>query len=121
MSSSLYDKYGGFATVSNLVHDFYDRIGQTPELDSYFEGVNMSRLISHQTKFLCMALGGPADYTGRQLSAAHKSLSITPAHFDLVAEILQETLEDGGVEEDDINAIMGIVGSTKEDIVAKAA
>ena len=116
--ANLYDKYGGFRTISRLVHDFYDRIGDTPELDSYFEGVNMKGLIDHQTKFLCQLLGGPSDYSGRQLAAAHQSLDITPGHFDLVAEILQETLEDGGVEDSDVSAIMQTVASTKPEIVA---
>jgi hypothetical protein len=34
-----------------------------------------------------------------------------------VAELLQETLEDMSVEEDDIAIIMGIVGGVKSDIV----
>lgn len=118
---SLYDKYGGFATVSTLVHKFYEKINATPDLEPYFENTDMERLIDHQTKFLCMVLGGPNEYKGRELKAAHKNLRITTPHFGIVADILQETLEEGGVEDKDVATIMGVVGGTKDDIVNESA
>lgn len=120
-TDNLFEKYGGFATVSKLVHEFYDRIRRTPELDIYFDGIDLPRLIKHQTQFLGQVLGGPADYDGRELGRAHKRFQITVEHFDLVAEILEEVLEDGGVEDDDVAKIMNIVAGTREVIVERAA
>ncbi len=117
---SLYDKYGGFATVSKLVNEFYDKIGATEELDVYFEGIEMDRLIDHQTKFLCSVLGGPEKYEGRQLKVAHERFNITSEHFDLVASLLKETLEDNGVEDPDVEAIVKVVWGAKPDIVSAA-
>lgn len=119
--TTLYEKYGGFATIHKVVHEFYDRIGATPELDRYFRDVDMAKLVDHQTKFLCVALGGPIRYEGRTLAKAHQRLNISAEHFDLVAEILEDTLVDCGVEEDDVAAILGVVGDTRADIVASAA
>ena len=45
-------------------------------------------------------------------------MNIQGEHFAEVAEILEETLEDAGVEEEDIQTIMGIVASTRPEIVA---
>ncbi|MFN3198879.1 MAG: group I truncated hemoglobin [Bradymonadia bacterium] len=118
MSQSLYEKYGGFATISAVVHDFYDKILASDTLKPWFEGVEMSRLIDHQTKFLCSVLGGPEQYTGRQLAAAHRRLSITPEAFDEVAELLVEALEDAGVEDADIQTIAGVVTGAKGDVVS---
>jgi hemoglobin len=118
--NKLFDKYGGFSTISAVVHKFYEKIGNTPKLDHYFSNADMAALIDHQTKFLSMVLGGPNQYTGRTLGAAHSFLKIKGEDFDLVGEILQETLEESGVEAADVGLIMGVVVSVKNDIVAKA-
>lgn len=118
--SNLFDKYGGFSTVSQIVRSFYKEIGASPTLKPYFEGVDLESLIDHQTKFLSQVLGGPAQYTGRELGQSHARLNITEAAFNEVANILQEVLEDHDVEDADVNSIMAIVGSVKGQIVHAA-
>lgn len=117
MSESLYDKYGGFSTVGQIVHNFYEKIMDEESLEAYFWDIDMTRLMRHQVDFLCMVLGGPANYTGRSLKDAHAHLNITEEHFNTVAGLLEEALEEGGMEDDDIEAVIGIVASTKDDIV----
>jgi hemoglobin len=77
----------------------------------------MERIIDHQTKFIAHVLGGPAEYSGRELAVAHSSLKITGSAFDEVAEILQETLEDAGMEAEDVNKVMGIVAGARGSVV----
>ena len=114
---NLFDKYGGFSTVSQIVRQFYRDVLASPNLKPYFQGVDMAVLIDHQTKFISHALGGPAQYTGRTLQGGHQHLKIKNAHFDEVAEILQDTLEDAGMSDEDVKTVMGIVGSTRSAIV----
>jgi hemoglobin len=116
----LYDKYGGFSVISEIVHAFYDKVLASPSLDAYFAQIDMEALIDHQTKFLCKVLGGPDNYSGRALAAAHRHVHITPAAFDEVASLLRATLEEARVEPADVDAILGVVGSVRGDIVAGA-
>ncbi len=118
---SLYEKYGGFATVNKLVHVFYDEIKETESLAHYFKNSDMSKLIKHQTDFLCAVLGGPQNYSGRNMREAHSKLEITDEAFGEIARILTETLEEGGVEAEDVETILSVVGSLRDDIVIKAA
>ncbi len=118
---SLFEKYGGTETVGALVADFYNRVLESDLLAPYFDGVDMDRLVEHQTLFFTMVLGGPSVYSGRSMAVAHAGMGVTEAAFAEVAEILQDTLEDNGVEDDDIDTIMGKVGALKSVIVATAA
>ncbi len=120
MAESLYDKYGGFPTVSAVVHAFYDKLLDDDDLADFFDGVPMDRLMDHQVKFLCKVLGGPDNFNGRALKAAHANLDIDEEAFSLVAGHLKETLEESGVEPQDVTTILGIVASTKDDIVTAA-
>ena len=117
MSTNLYDKYGGFAGVSNVVQSFYEKISDSDSLAPYFDGVDMSKLIHHQTNFLCKVLGGPDNYKGASLAAAHRSMKITTAAFDEVAQLLKESMDEAGMESADVATILGVVGSVKNDIV----
>jgi hemoglobin len=117
MAQTLYDKYGGFPAISGIVTDFYDRLLKSKSLESYFAHVDMERLMDHQTKFLCMVLGGPNNYTGRALDAAHQRLNITPEAFGEVAGHLKVALEKAGVHSDDVSTILGVVAGTQGQVV----
>lgn len=114
---SLYEKYGGFATISAIVHDFYERVLDSEPLARFFVGVDMERLVEHQTAFFCKILSGPDNYTGRSLRGAHRGLGIDDQAFDEVATILGECLEDAGVEAADIATIGSVLESIRADVV----
>lgn len=118
---TLFDKYGGVPTVSRIVSRFYRDVLDRPTLQPYFEGVDMRRLIDHQVKFISHVLGQPASiYEGRALGAAHGGLSITGEAFGEVAEILQRTLVEAGMEAADVDAVMATVASARGAIVREA-
>ena len=117
--TTLYDKYGGFATVNKLVQALYVKIAESKILAPYFEGIDMQKLMDHQTKFFSGILGGPVEYSGRELKGAHARLGITEDAFLEVLELLEETLEDMNIEDADIETIMEIVGGVRSDIVTR--
>lgn len=114
----LYDKYGGFAAISQIVHAFYDKVLASPSLDPYFARVEMAALIDHQTVFLCKVLGGPDNYAGRAMRAVHQAHRITPEAFAEVAALLKESLEEAQVEPADVATILAVVASVEGDVVA---
>ncbi|MGH1340619.1 MAG: group I truncated hemoglobin [Nannocystales bacterium] len=116
MTVSLFEKYGGFATVNTIVLDFYDRV-LASDLARFFVGTDMNRLLTHQTQFFCKALGGPGEYKGSTLRAAHRGLNISDDDYDLVALLLDETLDEAGIEPGDRTAVAEIVEGLRADIV----
>ena len=118
MPETLFDKYGGFATFSAVVSNFYQKILDSNELAPYFEGVNMERLMNHQTNFIAKALGGPDKYEGRDLKKVHAKMKITQPHFSEVAELLAEALEEAGVTSEDVGTVIEVVGSLQDQIVS---
>ena len=118
MSETLYEKYGGFTTISNIVHSFYEKVLETDSLLHYFKGIDMERLARHQTDFLTLVFGGPVNYTSDRLREAHAKLRIPVADFECVADLLEESLEEADVEDEDIEAIMEVIAASKGDIVS---
>ena len=119
MTQTLFDKYGGFSTFQGITRNFYSKVLDCDHLRHYFKGVSMEVIIDHQARFLSRSLGGPQDkYRDVDLAAMHAHLKITENDFLDVAELLEEALEDSGVEAEDIEAIMSLVASLKDQIVS---
>ena len=68
-----------------------------------------------------MALGGPNNYTGRGMRAAHAKVNNgshpTEEQFNAVAGHLAATLKEAGVTDDLINEVIGVVATTKNDVL----
>jgi hemoglobin len=77
----------------------------------------LPRLKAHQFAFLSQALGGPKQYSGASMSAAHARLAIEQRHFDSVAAHLVETLRDLGVPKDIIDEVAAAVVPLSSQIV----
>ena len=116
MSQSIYEKYG-FEAISKIVHDFYSRIQRSEIAAPYFVEYNVERIINHQTELLCSILGGPANYKGRELAQAHRNLGITSEAFDEVGDLIEETLEDHGMTDDECEAIMNVINGARDVII----
>ncbi len=117
MEQSLFEKYGGFATIHKVVEHFYDGVLDNDILSPYFEGVDMSQLIDHQTRFFASAMGGPASFDDGHLEKTHQGLGITEEAWDAVVAVLLDTLNAFNVEEGDIQLIAGAVAGKKALII----
>ena len=107
MEKSLFDKYGGFSTVSRIVLSLYDRLLDDDDVGPFFDDVDMPKLIDHQTKFVSSLMGGPASFTDDHIARAHRGMVIENHHFDRLKEMVSETLEDFDIAPDDVDIIVG--------------
>ena len=117
MTATMFERYGGFASVSRIVSAFYDKALDSPVLSPYFEGVDMRRLIDHQTKFIASLMGGPASFSDDELERKHARLGITEGALHEMCELLTETLEDFEVEERDVETVRAEILARRRCIV----
>ncbi|MEP2027214.1 MAG: group 1 truncated hemoglobin [Paracoccaceae bacterium] len=102
----MFEKYGGFSTISRVVMSFYDRMLDDDDVGPFFEDVDLPKLIDHQTKFISAIMGGPASFSDEHLAGAHKHLVINDMHFDRLKVLVQETLTDFDVISEDIETVL---------------
>ena len=119
MSQSVFQRCGGFVRVRRIVSDFYDRMLDNPGLATYFEHVDMRRLIDHQTKFISSVMGGPASYSDEQLQRSHAHLNIARSEFLEMAGLLRETLEEHGLEPSDVEEVHAAILGRERFIVTR--
>lgn len=118
MSKALFDKYGGFNSVSRIVMSFYDKVLDSDQVGDYFDDIDMPKLIDHQTKFISALLGGPVSYSDERLRRAHASLDLTHEDFDEVSRLLAETLAEHGFDQRDIDTVVSEIESRRTSILS---
>lgn len=122
MSDSLFERIGGTDAVDAAVDIFYGKVINDPLLAKFFAGMDIERQKRMQASFLTYAFGGPNNYSGRAMRAAHArpvAIGLNESHFDKVAEHLQRTLLELSVPYELIQEVMTIAASTKDDVLNK--
>ncbi|WP_446009002.1 group I truncated hemoglobin [Candidatus Electrothrix sp.] len=119
---TLYEQLGGAPAVDAAVKGFYDKVLADERVNGFFEGVDMDRQIRMQTEFLTFAFGGPNNYQGKDLRAAHAHLvakGLNDTHYDVIIEHLGGTLQELGVSDELIGEAAAVANSVRDDILGK--
>ena len=116
---SLFEKLGGLDALTSAVDQMYERVLGDPELRGFFEKVNLKWLKESQVHFFAQALGGPAEYSGRDMRTTHAQLPIEERHFQGVATHLLATLHSMGVAEDLAQMVIDTIAPLAPEIVQK--
>ena len=114
---SVFERIGGEVAVNAAVDIFYRKVLSDDRISHFFDTVDMEAQHAKQKAFLTMAFGGPNNYTGQDMREAHKHMSLTEEHFTAVAEALVDTLNDLEVPQAEIDEIVGVAVSVKDDVL----
>jgi hemoglobin len=112
-----FELIGGTPAVKEAVNRFYDRLLADPDILGYFNGVDLGHLKRHQVDLISMVLGGPSEYTGRDLGEAHTGMHIDAQTYGKVGAHLVAVLEELGVPEHVIASVSDTLTSVAPQIV----
>ena len=117
---SLYQRFGGHDVISAFVEDLMPRLTGDPVLAVYWKGKARDSMRKDKQlllEFLCMALGGPSAYLGRDMKTSHDGLGITEDEWDVFAVHAVATLDKLGIPAQEKSEFLAAATSLKPDIV----
>ena len=120
---SLYTTLGGDEAISAALDHFYGKVFADPQLEPYFEGVDMERVKKHQRAFLARAFGGPNDYHGRDMRTGHtrpRNRGLDDDDYETFIGYFRETLDDFEVPREVTDEVIAIVNTAKEDVLGRS-
>jgi hemoglobin len=137
VKKSLYDRLGGNDGLVAIVDDFVTRALADPRVNWERKGVkrsvfslsktrsvewkatneNVAQLKKHLVQFLALATGGPAQYDGKEMGAAHADLQITNPEFDAAVGDLKATLDKLQIPTSEQKELLAIIESTRPQVV----
>jgi len=116
--TTLYDRLGRHKGIRAVVDAFYDKLLADEELGSFFENADMEKLRETQTDFLCDAAGGPETYDAEPVREAHLHVPFTPEHIQRAIDLLDETLDEFDVPDDDADKVVQAVAAYEDDLLS---
>jgi hemoglobin len=119
---SLYDEIGGADAIGAALDVFYARVGDDSRVSPYFTGVDMVKLKAHVGAFFAMALGGPSNYSGRDLRAAHvrpRAMGLDETTTDVFLGHFRAVLEGFGVPGDRVDEVMAIADGARGEVLGR--
>lgn len=126
MAISMYQRVGGAPTVRRVVDRMYAWIFHDDVLYlRYFVHVEKPTIKAHMVKLLSQVLGGPNQYTGRDLGEAHAHLrdsegrpvAVTAEHYARVGDYVIAALLVEHPPTDVLDAVRGVLASAESQIV----
>jgi truncated hemoglobin YjbI len=117
----LYHRLGGDKAMDVVVDLFYRKVLEDELVGKFFDDVDMDSQRLKQKNFLCMAFGGPYQFSGVDLRKTHgrlvREMGLTDVHFDRVLQLFKESLEELNISKKEINSIVEILESAREDVL----
>lgn len=123
----LYERLGGLYNIAAVVNDFIDRlyVNQTlnanPAIANARSELRKPGLKAHLTMQVCQVTGGPCNYVGKSMKESHAAFRITDKEWDAMVADFKVTLDKFKVPAAEQQELIGIVATTKPDIVVSAA
>ena len=114
---SLYDRLGGEKKIQEIVAEIVRLHAENEALESVMEGIDQDRLVAGVTQFIVAGTGGPAEYTGRDMVAAHAHLKLTNADFLSAGGDVVQAMKNKGCGEEEIQEIVCTLVSLREYVV----
>lgn len=125
VKKALWDRLGGEKAVQAVVHDFVVAAAGDPKVNFLRDGKfkldakGVEDLEKKLVDLISAVSGGPRKYEGKSMKDSHKGMGITEAEFGALAGHLVATLKKYKVPQAEIDELVGLVASTKGDIVEK--
>jgi hemoglobin len=121
---SLYERLGGLNNIAVLIDDVIERsyvdevFKANPRIEEAHKRYPKAAYKFNATALACMVMGGPQKYTGRSMKDAHQHLLVTEKEWDELIVIFRDSMSNFKVPQKEQNEIIGIIESTKGDILA---
>jgi len=123
-SDTLYKSLGGKKAIVAVVDDFVGRVAADNRINGFFKATasdpkRLAKFKNDLADQICEAAGGPCKYTGKDMKSAHAGMGIGSGDFDALVQDLVASLDKFMVKDDDKQALLGVLGPMKKDIVEK--
>ena len=117
-SGTLFTSLGGEPAIKAVVKDFVEQeVAPDPRINAFFKNADIPGLEQKLYEQICAAAGGGCTYSGKDMKTAHAGMNIKEADFNALVEDLVKSLDKFHVKDADKQALLGVLGPMKSDIV----
>jgi len=117
MSKSLYERLGGTPGATAIANDLVEYHLVNKAIATRFEGGDVPALKNAAATFLIAGTGGPNNYKGKDMLAAHKGMNIAASEFMAVLDDALDALQKNNIGQREQEELLFILYSMRSQIV----
>lgn len=114
---TLYERLGGKPALTAVVNELWTVVAADPRINARFAKTDPKNFGGQLVEFLCQGAGGPCQYKGNDMKAAHAGMMLTEAEFTALAEDTVKALDKFKVPAAEKNEVMNLLGSMKQAVI----
>jgi hemoglobin len=118
-AETLYDDLGQRAGIVRIVDDTVALVLVDDRIKDEFDNITFDRLKRMLVDHFCRLSGGPCEYKGRDMKAAHKGLHLDNAQFNALVEDLQLAMDKSKIPFSTQNRLLALLAPLQRDIVSR--
>jgi hemoglobin len=118
-TKSLYDRLGGKTALTAVVNELWSIVSADARINARFAKTKPEVFGAQLVDFLCQASGGPCNYTGKDMKAAHTGMNLSAADFNALADDVGKALDKFKVPAKEKGEVLGMLGGLKNDVVGR--
>ena len=116
-NKTLFERLGGKDAITAVVDEFATRCLADTRINKKFAQSDPARLKAMLVDQICSATGGPCQYTGRDMTTAHRRMGVTAGEFSALVEDLSGALDKFNVPAAEKTELLGLLAPMKANIV----
>jgi hemoglobin len=117
MTKSLYERLGGTEGITKIASDLTDIHMENPNISARYTDSDPTAVKNSVATFFIAGTGGPNNYVGQDMVAAHRGMNISNDEFVAVLDDALLALDRNGVEQREKEEVLAILYGMKADIV----
>ena len=114
---TLYERLGGQQALTAVVGELWSVVAADARINRYFAQTRPEVFAGQLVDFLCQASGGPCQYKGKDMMAAHTGMRLTDGDFTALAEDTALVLDRFKVPSQEKGEVMNMLGGLKPVVV----
>jgi hemoglobin len=124
MTNTLFERLGGTQGISLIVDDAVEAHMNNPAVNARFlplkeQPERLAVIKQHTIEFFSAGSGGPSNYSGKDMVAAHKGMNISPGEFMHVIDDIFVALDKNSINDDTKKDVLAILWSLKSMIISQ--
>ena len=120
---TLYERLGGYDGICAATDDLLARVQNDPQLKAYWKGTSKDILRRGRqlvVDFMVSAAGGPAYYTGRDMTSSHAGMQISGSDWQVFMKHASDMLEHFQIPDRETSEVLAFLDSLKPEVVETA-
>nr|WP_245573541.1 group 1 truncated hemoglobin [Curvibacter lanceolatus] len=117
--AALYKAFGEKTGLTQLMDDFVNRLAADPRIADKFKNTNLEHLKHQLTEQLCQVAGGPCQYQGPDMAAAHADMGVSKGNFNALVEDLQKAMDARSIPFSAQNQMLARLAPMHRDIITQ--